>query len=157
MRKTIAALALLAVCAAFCGFAPPPDSVRRGNAACARRGSLGADDYVVTNVSPCSSCYELCAPDGGMLRDRAVNALEGTGEIRLLVPTNAAAPGAARAFCVYLKANGGGCRLSVVGARKVLLPDGSDGLSFPSGEHFVSFLELEKDVFMADSRKLAGQ
>lgn len=157
MRKAIASFTLLAACAAFWGFAPPPDSVRRGNATCARRGSLGADDYVVTNVAPCSSCYELSVPDGGMFRDRAVNALEGTGDVQVFVPTNAAAPGAARAFCVYLKAKGSGCRLSVGGVRKVLLPDGSDGLSFPSGEHFVSFLELEKDVFMADSRELVGQ
>ena len=157
MRKKIAAFALLTACAAFWGFAPPPDSVQRGSAACARRGSLGADDYVVTNVAPCSSCYELSVPDGGSLRDRAVNALEATGEVQLFVPTNAVAPGAARAFCVYLKAGGGGCRLTVGGVRKVLLPDGSDGLSFAGGEHLVSFLELEKDVFMVDSRELTGQ
>ena len=155
MRRPIVFLALAAACAAALGFTRPPDSVMRGNAACARRGALGADDYVVTNVAPCSSCYDLCAPTDGMLRDRAVNAVSASGDVSLFAPTNAAAPGAARAFCIYLKATGsGGCVVTVAGAERMLLPDGSEGLEFGRGEYFVSFVELERNVYMVDSREL---
>ena len=150
----IAALAALS-CALVAFAARPPDSKVVGNAAMARRGSLGANDYVVTNVAPCSSCYDLCAPPDGRLRDRAVNAVEAAGNVSLSVPTNAVAPGAARAFCVYLKATGsGGCAVTVGGAARILVPDGSEGLSFGRGEYVLSFVELERDVFLVDSRGL---
>lgn len=150
----IAVLAALS-CALVAFAARPPDSRVVGNAAMARRGSLGANDYVVTNVAPCSSCYELCVPSEGRLRDRAVNAVEAAGNVSLAVPTNAAAPGAARAFCVYLKATGsGGCEVALGGATRILAPDGSEGLAFGRGEYVLSFVELESGVFLVDSREL---
>ena len=35
--------------------------------------SLGANDYVVTNVAPCASAYLMNEVKAGKLRDRAVN------------------------------------------------------------------------------------
>ena len=156
MGKSAVIAALAALSCALVAFAErPPDSKVVGNAAMARRGSLGANDYVVTNVAPCSSCYDLRAPSDGRLCDRAVNAVEAAGNVSLSVPTNAAAPGAARAFCVYLKATGsGGCAVTVGGAARILAPGGSDGLSFGRGEHVLSFVELEGGVFLVDSREL---
>ena len=155
MRRLVFAAVAAAVLAAG-AFGRPADSVTRGNAAYARRGSLGSNDYVATNVAPCSSAYALCGVGaGGVLADRSVNAVSAWGDVSLAVPTNAAAPGFARSFCVYLRVDAGkSCRLTLTGAEKMLSAVGSGILELGEGAHVLSFLELEKDVYVVDSHEL---
>ena len=68
-------LLLLAVLAAFSGAsaASLPDTVTRDGVAYARRGSLGANAYVATNVVVSPPAYQLSRVAEMKLRDRCVN------------------------------------------------------------------------------------
>lgn len=157
MRRIIVILSAVAVSLAFT-FAPPPDTIVRGRTVYARRGSLGANDYVATNVVECSPSYALCVAADGRLRDRAINSVETGGDVYLAVPTNDSPTGMSRTFCVYLRTTGNaGCRVMVAGARRLVAPSGSDGLVFGKGEFFLAFAEIEEDVFMVDTRVLTEE
>ena len=109
-------LALMFLCAAK--GAPLPDTVTRDKVTYARRGSLGADSYVATNVVVDPPGYQLSRVADMKLRDRAVNfaAVEGTNAVFAL-PGRKSAAGYARAFILYLDVSAeGGAAVSFTGA-----------------------------------------
>ena len=114
-------LLLLAALAAFSGAsaASLPDTVTRDGVAYARRGSLGANAYVATNVVVSPPAYQLSRVAEMKLRDRCVNyaSVAGTNAVFAL-PGRKTTAGCARAFILYLDAlDAGGCAVSFTGAR----------------------------------------
>ena len=93
-------LVLLAASAAFlCALgASIPDTVTKDKVTYARRGSLGADSYVATNVVVDPPGYQLSRVADMKLRDRAVNfaVVEGTNAVFAL-PGRKSVAGCARA------------------------------------------------------------
>ena len=98
---------LLAALAAFSGVsaASLPDTVTRDGVAYARRGSLGANAYVATNVVVSPPAYQLSRVAEMKLRDRCVNyaSVAGTNAVFAL-PGRKTTAGCARAFILYLDA-----------------------------------------------------
>ena len=157
MRRAAILAALAALAAASAAFAAhPPDTVTRGHAVYARRGALGADDYVATNVAPCASAYVMSRVSEGRLRDRAANVLSVTNDVALALPARRTVAGFARSFVLYLKVDADGpCRLTLTGAGRLLAADGFGGLSYRRGEYVLTFFELDTDVYMVSSDELA--
>ena len=92
-------LFLAASAAILCALgASIPDTVTKDKVTYARRGSLGADSYVATNVVVDPPGYQLSRVADMKLRDRAVNfaAVEGTNAVFAL-PGRKSAAGYARA------------------------------------------------------------
>lgn len=156
MRKAIVAFALTAASAVVLGFAPPPDSVVRGNAAYARRGSLGANDYVVTKVAPCKSAYRISAVVDGQLRDRAMNVATVTNDTAFALPARRLVAGFARSFCVSVTvASESPCRISFTGAGRIFVSDAFEGLALSPGRHIVSFMEIGDNEYAVDVNGLS--
>ena len=150
----LAALTALGA-AAFAFAAKPPDTVTTSAAAYARRGSLGANDYVATNVAPCKSAYRILRVTDGRLRDRAVNVVTVTNDVTFTTPSRRLVVGYARSFCVSISVEAeGDCRLSLDGAAKVYTPDGAGDFSFAPGKHVMQLLEIGDNEYMAETREL---
>ena len=137
--------------------APLPDTIRDGKAVLARRGSLGADSYVVTNVLDEPPAYVLSNVRDFQLRDRAVNIATVDGsQVAFSMPGRRTNAGYCRAFMLYITvAAQGGCRLSFSGADRILSTDGSTRIDAPSGETMLSFIEIADKVYLVEMRTLS--
>lgn len=153
MRRSAIIAALTALAAAAVAFAAkPPDSVTAPNAVYARRGSLGADDYVATNVAPCKSAYQLVRVTDGRLRDRAVNAVTVTNDVTLALPGRRTVAGYARSLCASISVESQGpCRVTLDGAAKVYVTDAAGGgLVLERGRHLMQVLEIGDGEYVVD-------
>ena len=156
MRRGALLAALTAFGAALIAFAArPPDSVTRGHAVYARRGSLGADSYVATNVAPCASAYLLNEATDGRLRDRAVNSASVAGDAEFALPSRRTVAGFARSFVLHLSvASNATCSVTFTGAEALYKTSGSDGLTALRGRHVISFLEVADGRYLVDVQEL---
>ena len=135
--------------------APVPDVKVKTNAVYARRGSLGANDYVVTNVAPCASAYLMNEVKAGKLRDRAVNTVAVSApEVSLELPLKRTVEGYARAMLVAVTAE---CatRITLTGAESLWgsFPK-KDTLELCAGTHLVQIVEIGKAVYLVEAREL---
>ena len=153
MHRTIllAAFAAMSACAAAL-----PDTIKEGNAVLARRGSLGANSYVVTNVLDVPPAYALSNVRDFQLRDRAINAATvSEGQATFSLPGRRTNAGYSRGFMLYLTVEtDGGCSISFDGADRIFTSDGSTRIDAAKGEHIFSFVEIADKVYLLEMRRL---
>ena len=150
MRKATILAAVAALALGSAAFAKPPDGYSTTSAAYARRGALGANDYVATNVAPCKSAYQIVRVNDGRLRDRAVNVVSVTNDVTLALPGRRTVAGYARALCVNLSVGAPTARVTLTGAAALWGTPGTDGLDLAEGRHFVSVVEIDDNVYLLD-------
>ena len=132
-----------------------PDVKVKTNAVYARRGSLGADDYVVTNVAPCASAYLMHEVKAGKLRDRAVNVVTvSEAEAAFELPLKRTVEGYARAMLVAVTAE---CatRITLTGAESLwgTFPK-KETLELCAGTHVLQIIEIGKAVYLVEAREI---
>ena len=149
-----AALALI-VCFAALG-ASLPDTITTDKYVLARRGSLGANSYVVTNVFPEPPAYRISRVERDVLFDRAVNfRLVAETNIVLALPAERTMDGYARAFLVYLDITAtNGCEVAFTGASALYRTDGSGRFKFPREKRLFSFVEITDNEYLVETREL---
>ena len=125
------------------------------SAAYARRGSLGVNDYVATNVYPCVSAYRLNTVTDTALADRSVNSVTLTGDASFAMPPVRVDGGFARAFVMFVKVPGTTpCKITFTGATKIVARGGVN-LVFDPGESIVSVIELEDGIYLVEKDKVS--
>ena len=156
MHRGAVLAALTVLAAATLAFAAkPPDTVETQAAVYARRGSLGSDDYVATNVAPCRPSMQIVRVTDGRLRDRAVNLVTVTGDVTLSLPGRRTVAGYARTLCATLKVESDAeCAVTLDGAAKVYAVDSPGGISVGRGVHFMQVLEIGDNEYVADVHEL---
>lgn len=154
MRNPILFSALVALSCA-CG-ATLPDTVTRDKVTYARRGSLGADSYVVTNIVVEPPSYQLSPVADMKLRDRCVNSatVEGASVVFAL-PGRKTVAGHARALLVFLDAtNDGGCTVAFTGADALYTSDWIEAPKVPKGKRIFSIVEIADNQYLVETREL---
>lgn len=145
--------ALGAATLAFC--ATLPDTVGSTSAVYARRGSLGANDYVATNVAPCKSAYQIVRVADGRLRDRAVNIATVAGDAEFALPSRRTVAGFARSFVLHLSvASNVTCSVAFTGADALYKSTGSEGLTALRGRYLITLLEVADNRYLVDVHEL---
>ena len=149
-----AALALI-VCFAALG-ASLPDTITTDKYVLARRGSLGANSYVVTNVFPEPPAYRLSPLADSRLLDRAVNyRVVAETNATFALPATRTMEGYARAFLVYLDITStNGCTIVFTGASALYRTDWSSDLKFPKEKRLFSFVEITDNEYLVETREL---
>ena len=137
-----------------------PDAKERDEVSFARRGTLGTDDYVVTNVVPQLPAYMLVEEQSTALVDHAVNRFDLAGDTVFTVP---AAPvkrevdpyRAARGLLLVLSVGDGTVpKVSFDGCAGIYTTDGSKEITLVKGVNIISLMEIGSDSFMAEIREL---
>lgn len=157
MSRLAAGIAATVLCAtAFAGNLP--DSIVRDRTVLARRGSLGANSYVVTNVFPELPAYQLSRVAESKLRDRAVNiASAPDASASFALPGRKTVAGYARSFILYLDVTAeGGCKVSFTGADALYTADWFDTDKVTKGKRIFSFLEIADNVYLVETRELTA-
>ena len=159
MRKALVSLAL-AACAAGALFADlgrsvPPDVRETQNAVYARRGALGPDDYVVTNVPPITSSYLMNEVKYGKLRDRAVNTATVTGAFASFeLPLKRTVAGFARAMLFVVTAEQA-TQITLTGAESLWGTCSKEGtLTLCAGKHLLQIIEIGNASYLVEEREL---
>ncbi len=152
----LCALALAALFAAAALAASIPDTVTTARSVMSRRGSLGANSYVVTEVLPDPPGYRLSTVEEMKLRDRAVNYIALTAtNATLSLPARRSAAGFAISLlvCADVTADAG-CVVSFSGADELCTPGWNAAKPVAKGRSLFSFIELRDGVFMVEHREL---
>lgn len=154
MRRTVLFAAAAALLCAL--GASVPDTVTRDKVTYARRGSLGADSYVATNVVVDPPGYQLARVADMKLRDRAVNfAKVGGANAVFALPGRKSVAGYARAFILYLDVTAdGGAAIAFTGAVELYTTDWYGQPKVEKGKWMISLLELTDDVYLVEAREL---
>ena len=154
MRRLLLLAALAAI--SWASAASLPDTVTRDRVTYARRGSLGANAYVATNVVVSPPAYQLSRVAEMKLRDRCVNyaSVAGTNAVFAL-PGRKTTAGCARAFILYLDAlDAGGCAVSFTGAAALYTTDWTDAPRVGMGKRLFSFIEIADNEYLVETREL---
>lgn len=151
-------LVLLAASAALlCALgASIPETLTRDRVTYARRGSLGADSYVATNVVVDPPGYQLSRVADMKLRDRCVNyvTVEGTNAVFAL-PARKSVAGYARTMLVYVDAtNETGCAVCFTGADALYTTDWYSAPRIGKGKSIFSIMELADNQYLVEMREL---
>lgn len=159
MRKALVLIAL-AACAAGALFADlgsgvVPDVKETQNAVYARRGSLGSDDYVVTNIPPITSSYLMNEVKYGKLRDRAVNTATVTGAFASFeLPLKRTVAGFARAMLFVVTAEQA-TQITLTGAESLWGTCSKEGtLTLCAGRHLLQIIEIGNASYLIEEREL---
>ena len=154
MRRLLLLAALSAISGASA--ASLPDTVTRDRVTYARRGSLGANAYVATNVVVDPPAYQLSRVAEMKLRDRCVNyaTVDGTNAVFAL-PGRKTTAGYARAFILYFDATAeAGCAVSFTGADALYTTDWFDAPRVGKGKRLFSFVEIADNEYLVETREL---
>ncbi len=163
MRSLLVAAAVLAAGAASAGLGSGvrADAYEADGVAYARRGALGGDAYVVTNVAVRPPCYALATGCGTSLVDRAVNACSVTGDVAFAAPPKPAVRESdgrrdARAFVLVLDvaADAAAPEVSFLGFGSLATAEG-EGIEVGAGRTLLSFFEIGEDEFVVDVRRIS--
>ena len=162
MRSLLVAAAILAAGAAGAGLGSGvrADAYEADGVAYARRGALGGDAYVVTNVAVRSPCYALATGCGTSLVDRAVNACSVTGDVAFAAPPKPAVRESdgrrdARAFVLVLDvAADAAPEVSFHGFGALATVEG-EGIEIEAGRTLLSFFEIGDGEFVVDVRRIS--
>ena len=159
MRKALVSL-VLAACAAGALFADlgsgvKPDTKETQNAVYARRGALGPDDYVVTNVPPITSSYVMNEVKYGKLRDRAVNTATVSGAFASFeLPLKRTVAGFARAMLFIVTAQQT-TEIALTGGESLWGTCSKEGtLTLCAGRHLLQIIEIGNASYLVESREL---
>ena len=148
---------LAALCGLVCAFAASlPDTVTKDKVTYARRGSLGSNSYVVTNVVVEPPSYQLSRVSETRLRDRCVNSatVEGTNAVFSL-PGRKSVADYARTMLVFLDvANDAGCTVAFTGADALYTTDWYGFPRVAKGKHIFSIMEIADDQYLVEAREL---
>ena len=153
MRRVVFLAALAALCAAGANL---PDTVTKDKVTYARRGSLGANSYVVTNIVVEPPSYQLSRVADMKLRDRCVNyaTVEGTNAVFAL-PARKTVAGYARTILVYVDAtNDAGCTVEFTGANALYTTDWYDRPRIGKGKRLFSIMEIADNEYLVETREL---
>ena len=153
MRRVVFLAALAALCAAGANL---PDTVTKDKVTYARRGSLGANSYVVTNIVVEPPSYQLSRIADMKLRDRCVNyaTVEGTNAVFAL-PARKTVAGYARTMLVYVDAtNDAGCTVEFTGANALYTTDWYDRPRIGKGKRLFSIMEIADNEYLVETREL---
>lgn len=153
MRRVVFLAALTALCAAGANL---PDTVTKDKVTYARRGSLGANSYVVTNIVVEPPSYQLSRIADMKLRDRCVNyaTVEGTNAVFAL-PARKTVAGYARTMLVYVDAtNDAGCTVEFTGANALYTTDWYDRPRIGKGKRLFSIMEIADNEYLVETREL---
>ena len=153
MRRVVFLAALAALCAAGANL---PDTVTKDKVTYARRGSLGANSYVVTNIVVEPPSYQLSRVADMKLRDRCVNCatVEGTNAVFAL-PARKTVAGYARTILVYVDAtNDAGCTVEFTGANALYTTDWYDRPRIGKGKRLFSIMEIADNEYLVETREL---
>ena len=153
MRRVVFLAALAALCAAGANL---PDTVTKDKVTYARRGSLGANSYVVTNIVVEPPSYQLSRVADMKLRDRCVNYVtaEGTNAVFAL-PARKTVAGYARTMLVYVDAtNDAGCAVEFTGANALYTTDWYDRPRIGKGKRLFSIMEIADNEYLVETREL---
>ena len=153
MRRVVFLAALAALCAAGANL---PDTVTKDKVTYARRGSLGANSYVVTNIVVEPPSYQLSRIADMKLRDRCVNCatVEGTNAVFAL-PARKTVAGYARTILVYVDAtNDAGCTVEFTGANALYTTDWYDRPRIGKGKRLFSIMEIADNEYLVETREL---
>lgn len=149
--------AFVAAEAAFAAIAAAlPDTVTRDKVTYARRGSLGADSYVVTNIVVEPPSYQLARVADMKLRDRCVNSLtvDGTNAV-LALPGRKSVAGYARSIILFLDAtNDAGCTVEFTGADALYTTDWTGQPRVPKGRRIFSIMEIADNEYLVETKEL---
>jgi len=151
-RALLAALAALSCAVA----AALPDSVTRDKVTYARRGSLGANSYVATNVVVDPPSYQLSRVSEMRLRDRCVNyaAVDGASAAFAL-PGRKTFAGCARSVILFLDVESdAGCDVSFTGAEALYTTDWGGAPHVRKGKRLFSIMEIADNVYLVETREL---
>ena len=157
----VLACAAACACAAFAGLGSggrPADGFVADDVAYARRGALGQDDYVVTNLWTQTPCYALVTGAGTTLVDRAVNRFSVTNDVSFALPGLSGgrsydAHRPARSFVVVIAiASDPAPEVAFRGARALYTAECD--LAIGKGITILSFLEIGEGEFLVESREL---
>jgi len=147
----------LAAVTAFAAVAASlPDTVTKDKVTYARRGSLGADSYVVTNIVAEPPSYQLVRVADMKLRDRCVNSatVEGTNAVFSL-PARKTVAGYARAIILFVDAaNDAGCTVEFTGAAALYTTDWPTRPRIEKGKRIFSIMEIADNEYLVETRKL---
>ena len=139
----------------------PADAYSRDEIAFARRGALGADSYVVTNVFTQMPCYALATGVTTSLVDRAVNSCSVTTDVTFVappIPTKRSVDPyrCARAFLLVINAPTNEVpEISFVGFGRLYTLDGG-ALDIGKGKTLLSFIEITDGDFLVESREISS-
>jgi len=149
--------AFLAAETAFAAVAASlPDTVTKDKVTYARRGSLGADSYVVTNIVAEPPSYQLARVADMKLRDRCVNSatVEGTNAVFSL-PARKTVAGYARAIILFVDAaNDAGCTVEFTGAAALYTTDWPTRPRIEKGKRIFSIMEIADNEYLVETREL---
>ena len=162
MRKCLLTLGLVFV--SFAALAWPWDDkindYKRDEVAFARKGSLGSDSFVVTNVVPSLPAYSLQERESTNLVDRAINRYTLIEDVSFVLPP---AP-QRRATDDYRSARGfvllatvttdSPPSISFIGAKKIVSDDWTNKIKLLKGENLISFMEINDGVFLIETAQL---
>lgn len=133
-----------------------PDTVTKDKVTYARRGSLGADSYVVTNIVAEPPSYQLARVADMKLRDRCVNSatVEGTNAVFSL-PARKTVAGYARAIILFVDAaNDAGCTVEFTGAAALYTSDWPTRPRIEKGKRIFSIMEIADNEYLVETREL---
>lgn len=136
------------------------DDYTRDEVAFARKGSLGGDSYVVTNVVPMAPAYMLASADSTNLVDRAINRFTPKGDTAFIMPPPPAkrecdAYRNARSFLLFVTVtNDTPPAVSFIGAKRLVSDDWSESVRLSKGENLLAFMELADGVFLVEAGEL---
>ena len=133
-----------------------PDTVTKDKVTYARRGSLGADSYVVTNIVAEPPSYQLARVADMKLRDRCVNSatVEGTNAVFSL-PMRKTVAGYARAIILFVDAaNDAGCTVEFTGAAALYTTDWPTRPRIEKGKRIFSIMEIADNEYLVETREL---
>lgn len=154
MRRLVFAAAMSALsCAVGAGF---PDTVTKDKVTYARRGSLGADSYVVTNIVVEPPSYQLSRIADMRLRDRCVNSatVDGT-DVVFALPGRKTVAGYARTLLVFLDVtHDEGCTVAFTGADALFTTDWYGAPKVPKGKIIFSVMEIADNQYLVETREL---
>ena len=134
-----------------------PDTKIEPTAVLARRGSLGKDSYVVTNVPPVAVSYAIGAVGSdGRLRDRCVNtATVDADAATFALPGRRSMAGYARCLILHLNiASTNGCAVSFSGANAIYTTDWDFCTKCQQGRRIFSIMEIADNEYLVESREL---
>ena len=154
MRRLVFAAAMAALsCTVAAGF---PDTVTKDKVTYARRGSLGADSYVVTNIVVEPPSYQLSRIADMRLRDRCINSatVDGT-DVVFALPGRKSVAGYARTLLVFLDVtNDEGCTVAFTGADALFTSDWYGAPKVPKGKIIFSVMEIADNQYLIETREL---
>lgn len=133
---------------------------KRDEVAFARKGALGSDSFVVTNVVPSLPAYSLQERESTNLVDRAINRYTLMEDVSFVLPP---AP-QRRATDDYRSARGfillatvttdSPPSISFIGAKKIVSDDWTNKIKLLKGENLISFMEISDGVFLVETAQL---